>query len=138
MVGFEGVEPVIVSDKAVEGAVGFEVGYVRISGGVALNELTKVNDGFPGTGFGIDAGDDVRRRDVAVGAASAGRDCVEGAVEEGNVRHALQVALSGEGGWESRGNRGPFAGLVQFRDASSFAPEVGADGWQNLGTGADS
>ncbi len=73
-----------------------------------------------------------------MGAASAGRDCVEGAIEEGNVRYALQVALSGERGWESGGNGGAFAGSVQLRDAAGIAPEVGADGWQNLGTGADS
>ena len=85
VVGFDGVEAVAVSDETVEDAVGFKVGQVRISGGVTLNELTEVNDGLPGTGFGVDLGDDVRRRGVAVGAASSGRNSVEGAVEKGDV-----------------------------------------------------
>ncbi len=39
MVGFEGVEAVIVRDEAVEDAVGLEVSLVRIGGGVTLKEL---------------------------------------------------------------------------------------------------
>ena len=44
VVGFEGVEAVIVGDQAVEDAVGLEVGQVRISGRVTLDELTEVSD----------------------------------------------------------------------------------------------
>ena len=47
MVGFEGVEAVIVGDKAIEDAIWFEVGHVRISSRVALKELAKVRDGLP-------------------------------------------------------------------------------------------
>ena len=60
VVGFDGVEAVIVGDEAVEDPIGFEVGQIRISSGVTLKELTEVRDGLPGTGFGINAGDDVR------------------------------------------------------------------------------
>jgi hypothetical protein len=49
-----------------------------------------------------------------VGASSSARNSVEGAVEKGDVGYALQVALSGEGGWESGGDCGAVAGLVQF------------------------
>jgi hypothetical protein len=40
VVGFEGVEAVIVGDEAVEDAVGFEVGRVRMGSRVTLQELT--------------------------------------------------------------------------------------------------
>ena len=72
-----------------------------------------------------------------MGAASSARDSIEGAAEEGDVGDALQVALSGDGGWESGGDCGAVAGLVQFRDASGAAAEVGTDGCRNLGAGAD-
>jgi hypothetical protein len=72
-----------------------------------------------------------------VGTASSARDSVECAVEKGNVGYALQVALSGDGKWESGGDCGAVAGLVQFRDASGAAAEVGADGCRNRGAGAD-
>ncbi len=47
VVGFEGVEAVVVGDEAVEDAIGFEVGLVRVCGGVTSEELAEVDDGFP-------------------------------------------------------------------------------------------
>ena len=76
VVGFESVEAVIVGDETVEDAVGLEVGYVRISGGVTLYELAEIGDSFPGAGFGVDASDDVRGGGVAVGTTSSGSDRV--------------------------------------------------------------
>ena len=75
---------------------------------------------------------------LTVGAASSSGDSVERAVEKGDVGYALQVAFSGEGGWESGGDCGAVAGLVQLRDSSAVAAEIGADGCRNLGAGADS
>lgn len=60
VVGLDGVEAVVMGDEAEEGAVGFEVAQARIRGGVSVEKLAEVRDGFPGTGFGVDASDDVR------------------------------------------------------------------------------
>ncbi len=59
VVGLDGVEAVVVGDEGVEDAGGIEVTGVGVCGGVGLDELAEVGDGFPGAGFGVDAGDDV-------------------------------------------------------------------------------
>ena len=71
-------------------------------------------------------------------AASSSGDSIEGAIEKRDIGYALEVALSGDGGWESGDDCGAVAGLVQFRDASGVAAMIGADGCRNLeAVGAD-
>ena len=104
---------------------------------MVFQELAEVGDGFPGAGAGVDTGDDVGGGGVAVGAATAGSDGVEGAVEEGDVGYALEVTFRGDGGGKPGGDSGAVAGLIKFGDAAGAAAEVGADGGKHLGAGAD-